>query len=118
MSDTEHDPTTVLLVDDESNFLHGTGVALRLAGFKVETSTDAAGLLGRLASSNYGALVLDIMMPGHRGTDLLTEIVRRAKLVLLMRTLRMVNVNAVVLKWSAGRCVSGCLRSLITLIVC
>lgn len=67
----------VLLVDDEQQFLQGADVALRLAGFTVETSTDGLGLLDLLSKKQFGALVLDILMPGCAGNELLVKVAKQ-----------------------------------------
>ncbi|MFH0918958.1 MAG: sigma-54 dependent transcriptional regulator [Fibrobacterota bacterium] len=68
---------TVLLVDDEPQFLKSAALTLRLGGFTVETSSDGANLLQTLAAKPCAVLMLDIFMPGCSGNELLVRVVRQ-----------------------------------------
>jgi|WetSurMetagenome_2_1015567.scaffolds.fasta_scaffold00871_1 DNA-binding NtrC family response regulator len=74
-----HEPTSsppVLLVDDEPEFLKSASVTLRLGGFKVATCQSGGQALELLDRQKVGAILLDIMMPGGQGTQLLPDIVK------------------------------------------
>lgn len=64
----------VLLVEDEPNIAESLLFILRRAGFEVEATTDGAAALRRLRERAFSALVLDIMLPGMNGLDLLREV--------------------------------------------
>jgi two-component system nitrogen regulation response regulator GlnG len=66
----------VLLVDDEVQFLQSAAITLRVAGFDVTTCSNGAEALDAIAGRQFGAVVLDILMPGRSGTDLLPEVRR------------------------------------------
>ncbi len=66
----------VLLVDDEPDFLQGASVTLRMAGFEVLTCQDNGLVLSMLSQQKIGIVLLDILMPGSKGTELLPEIIR------------------------------------------
>ncbi|MCU0609797.1 MAG: sigma-54 dependent transcriptional regulator [Chitinispirillaceae bacterium] len=68
----------VLLVDDEVRFLQSAAITLRLAGFDVTTCSDSRTVPAMLDEKQYGAVMLDILMPELPGTALLPEIVRRS----------------------------------------
>ena len=65
---------SVLLVEDEANIAESLVFILRRAGFEVETTADGAEALDRLRQHEFSALILDIMLPGMNGLDLLREI--------------------------------------------
>lgn len=64
----------VLIIDDEKNYLQSAAVALRVAGFEVATQSDQAKSIDMIKSKFYGAILLDILMPGTRGDDFLDSI--------------------------------------------
>lgn len=67
-------PLNILMVDDDEKF--GNLVAFRLgrAGFFVETATDGATALTKLQQKKFDLVVLDIVMPGTSGFDVLRAI--------------------------------------------
>jgi DNA-binding NtrC family response regulator len=69
-------PLRVLLVDDDPALLQALPQTLRLrmGEVTVETADSAAAALGRIAASDYDAIVTDIKMPGMDGLALLAEI--------------------------------------------
>lgn len=70
-----NDVSPILVVDDEEEFLRSASFALRSSGFTdVETVSDAASVLERVAAGTYGAVLLDLMMPKVSGRELLSRI--------------------------------------------
>lgn len=71
----------ILVVEDDAVLADGLQVGLRLSGFtpdKVGTLEDAR---AALATTDYGAVVLDLMLPDGSGLDLLAEMRRTGQTV-------------------------------------
>lgn len=65
---------SVLLVDDEENFSHTLAERLSLRGIQVETVPDGAAALAYIARRRPGVVVLDVMMPGMSGFEVLRRL--------------------------------------------
>ena len=63
----------VLVVDDNPVARHVAALSLELAGMEVEQAEDGGEALARLADHSPDAVVLDIMMPGLSGHDVLAQ---------------------------------------------
>jgi two-component system, OmpR family, KDP operon response regulator KdpE len=68
--------TRVLVVDDEPQFLRALQTNLRGAGYEVVTATTAEDALSTAALEPPDAIVLDLLLPDGRGTDVCREIRR------------------------------------------
>lgn len=66
---------TVLVADDDPSLLKILELALRHAGYAVTTAVDGAVALERLEGRTYDLLVLDILMPGATGWEVLAKAV-------------------------------------------
>lgn len=64
----------ILIVEDEPNIVESLNFILRRAGFEVDTVTDGAEALDRVRRQVFDVLVLDIMLPGMNGLDVLKAI--------------------------------------------
>jgi DNA-binding response OmpR family regulator len=64
----------ILIVEDEPNIVESLSFILGKAGFEVDTVADGAEALDRLRRQSFSALVLDIMLPGMNGLDVLKTI--------------------------------------------
>ena len=64
----------VLVVDDEPQILRALRASLRGAGYEVETVDTAAGALTALALAPPDAVILDLVLPDGRGTDVAREL--------------------------------------------
>ena len=64
----------VLVVDDEPQILRALRTSLRGAGYEVETAETAEGALAVLALNPPDALILDLVLPDGRGTDVTREL--------------------------------------------
>ena len=64
----------ILIVEDEPNIVESLSFILRRAGFEVDTVTDGAEALDRVRRQVFEVLVLDIMLPGMNGLDVLKAI--------------------------------------------
>jgi two-component system KDP operon response regulator KdpE len=66
--------TRVLVVDDEPQILRALRTSLRGAGYEVDTAETAAQALTQLAVSPPDAVILDLVLPDGRGTDIAREL--------------------------------------------
>lgn len=74
-NESEH---SILLVDDDTEFLDGTRRALLVNGVSnVTTLVGGSKVLQTLATGSHTVLLLDWVMPGLSGADLLPEVVRQ-----------------------------------------
>jgi two-component system KDP operon response regulator KdpE len=64
----------ILVVDDEPQILRALRTSLRGAGYDVETADTAEGALTALALSPPDAVILDLVLPDGRGTDVCREL--------------------------------------------
>jgi two-component system, OmpR family, response regulator len=64
----------LLVVDDEPNILELLSASLRFAGFEVATATNGADALAVAGSFGPDLLVLDVMMPGMDGFELVRRL--------------------------------------------
>lgn len=67
-------PLNILVVDDERRFRDVVAARLDRAGFRVETAQDGATALAELQKRKFDLVVLDIVMPGMSGFDVLREV--------------------------------------------
>jgi len=67
----------ILLIDDEPGILNFVSRGLRREGFAVDQAADAdAGLKAALGSA-YDLIILDLLLPGSNGIDLLRQVIRQ-----------------------------------------
>ncbi len=66
----------VLLVDDEKEFLETLSERMRTRDLDVNTTTAAGDALELAKENNYDAIVLDLMMPGMDGLEVLKAMKR------------------------------------------
>ncbi len=64
----------ILVVEDEEPLAFGIRDALQHAGFEVEVVHDGTRALETLAESRFDLVVLDIMLPGQSGLDVLRKL--------------------------------------------
>jgi len=66
--------TRVLVVDDEPQFLRALSTSLRAAGYDVATATTAGDALAQVGLGPPDAIILDLVLPDRRGTDVTREL--------------------------------------------
>ncbi|AJK69714.1 response regulator transcription factor [Corynebacterium marinum] len=76
MKDNQADPSDikVLVVDDEPNIVELLTVSLKFQGFDVRTARSGPEALRIAREFNPDAYILDVMMPGMDGFELLTKL--------------------------------------------
>ena len=67
-------PDRVLLVDDEVEFVETLAKRMEMRGLYVEIANTGREALEKVAGNVFDAVVLDLIMPGMKGSELLTEI--------------------------------------------
>ncbi|MGA8277207.1 MAG: response regulator transcription factor [Rhodanobacteraceae bacterium] len=76
----------ILLVDDDQELTSLLRDFLVREGFEIALAHDAEAALAALREQAFDALVLDVMMPGRSGLDLLRELRRESAVPVLMLT--------------------------------
>ncbi len=66
----------IMMVDDDLNLLQVAGVILRGLGHKTVQALDASQVLSTAQREKPDLILLDINMPGGKGTDLLVKLKR------------------------------------------
>lgn len=64
----------ILVVEDEENLALGLRDALLHAGYEVEIAHDGPGALKRIREGRFDLAVLDLMLPGKNGLEVLREL--------------------------------------------
>jgi DNA-binding response OmpR family regulator len=64
----------ILIAEDEPHIVESLSFILRRGGFEVDTVIDGAVALDRVRRQSFSALILDIMLPGMNGFDVLQAI--------------------------------------------
>jgi len=80
--------TTVLVADDDGDIRELVSFKLQAAGYDVITASDGTQALAQLIAARPDVAVLDVMMPGLSGTDVLRAArehpdVRHTRVILL-----------------------------------
>jgi DNA-binding NtrC family response regulator len=70
------EPVSILLVDDEADFVFTLAERLTLRGFRVIATTKASDVMAKLKDSGVRVVLLDVKMPGIDGLKLMSEIKR------------------------------------------
>jgi two-component system OmpR family response regulator len=78
----------ILVVEDEPELSRVIAQALREAGYAIDEAADGVDGLYKATSWDYDALVLDLMLPGKDGWQLLAELRRKKKTPVLILTAR------------------------------
>lgn len=67
----------LLLVDDEMDFVNTLAERLKLRGFQVQTAVDGESALKIIENDPPQVVVLDVLMPGLSGLDVLQQMKAR-----------------------------------------
>jgi len=76
--------TRVLIVEDEPSYVQALQVALRAEGFEVLAALDGKDGLERFRATRPDVLLLDLMLPGLSGLDVLREVRRLSDLPVIV----------------------------------
>ena len=72
--DSEEMKPDILLVDDEVNFLNALSQRFEARGFKADAVTSGEEALEKVKGKNYNIVILDLVMPGMGGIEVLKNI--------------------------------------------
>ena len=86
----------VLLIDDDEELGSLLSRFLQKEGFEVHIEVDGSSGLERAQSGAFCAVILDVMMPGMNGFDLLRELRRGSDVPVVMLTARGQDVDRIV----------------------
>jgi DNA-binding response OmpR family regulator len=86
----------VLVVDDEANIRRIVASYLRAEGFEVAEAADGRAALAAFERAEPDLVILDVMMPGLDGIEVLRELRRRSDVDVIMLTARAEETDRVV----------------------
>jgi two-component system, OmpR family, copper resistance phosphate regulon response regulator CusR len=66
----------ILLIDDEPGILNFVSRGLRNEGFAVDVAADGEAGLNAALGPSYDLIILDLLLPGSNGIDLLRQVIR------------------------------------------
>jgi two-component system, OmpR family, response regulator CpxR len=78
--------TRVLIIDDDEKLCQLMQDYLRPLGYTVDAVHNGIDGLERALDGSYSALILDVMMPGKNGIEVLVELRRQSQIPVLMLT--------------------------------
>jgi DNA-binding response OmpR family regulator len=78
----------VLVIDDDAALCRLLSQYLSGEGFQIDTAQNGAEGAARAESGTYSLIVLDVMMPGTGGFDVLRRIRAKSQIPVLMLTAR------------------------------
>jgi len=78
----------ILIIEDEPDLLTSLAQALREEGYAVDTANNGDDGLFNAAGTDYDAIVLDVMLPGMDGWEILRRLRKTKKTPVLMLTAR------------------------------
>jgi DNA-binding response OmpR family regulator len=87
---------SILVIDDDRELCELLGEYLGQEGFAVESANDAAAGLSLALSGRHALVVLDVMLPGMSGFEVLRRIRERSRVPVLMLTARGTEVDRIV----------------------
>ena len=88
--------TRVLLVDDDAELAELVSEYLAREGFSLEAEVDGTRAIDRVVSGDHQLVVLDVMLPGVNGFDVLRSIRASSHIPVLMLTARGDEVDRIV----------------------
>ncbi|MEO8991942.1 MAG: response regulator transcription factor [Nitrosospira sp.] len=86
----------ILLADDDHELGDMLAEYLGKEGFEVDVAHDGDAALSKALTNPYDLLILDVMMPGRNGFDVLREVRARSFLPVLMLTARGDDIDSIV----------------------
>ncbi len=77
---------SILIADDDKNICELIRLYLEKEGYRVTAVYDGDSVLANVFRDEYSLVILDIMMPGKDGTEVLKEIRKRSSIPVIMLT--------------------------------
>ena len=76
----------LLVVDDEPNIVKGLKFSLEQDGFTVDTALDGMEGFQKASNAQYDLIILDVMLPGIDGMEVLSRLRQQSRVPVLMLT--------------------------------
>jgi DNA-binding response OmpR family regulator len=92
---SEHDVQRILVADDDRNIADLVRMYLVKAGYDVDVAADGDQTQRMLKERTYDLLVLDIMMPGQDGLQIIRNLRRRSELPVIFLSARSSDIDKV-----------------------
>ncbi len=89
-------PVTILVVDDEQSILNIVSAYLQAEGYTVHTATDGPSGLKAARAFKPDLIVLDIMLPGMDGIEVLQHLRRESDVYVIMLTAKAEETDKVI----------------------
>lgn len=86
MESVAYSPTKILMIDDDVKLCRLVKEYLEPMGYEVETAHTGPAGLEKVMAANYQAVILDVMLPGMDGFEVLRQIRRTSVVPVLMLT--------------------------------
>ena len=86
----------ILLADDDVGLCELLTEFLESEGFKIESIHDGGKVVSKVLAERYSLVILDVMLPGLSGMEVLKEIRRQSAIPVLMLTARGDDVDRIV----------------------
>ncbi|MGK3987923.1 response regulator transcription factor [Sorangium sp. So ce136] len=90
------DPPQILVIDDDAELCELLAELLGQEGYAVESARDAISGLSRAREKQFTLVVLDVMLPGLNGFEVLTRLRQSSRVPVLMLTARGEDVDRIV----------------------
>ncbi|WP_437669239.1 response regulator transcription factor [Sorangium sp. So ce131] len=90
------DPPQILVIDDDAELCELLAELLGQEGYAVESARDAITGLARAQEKPFTLVVLDVMLPGLNGFEVLTRLRQTSRVPVLMLTARGEDVDRIV----------------------
>src|SRR5512142_1137850 len=88
--------TRILVVDDEPSILKLVNAYLEPEGYEIHTATDGNAGLKAARAFKPDLIILDVMLPGMDGVELLTRLRRESNVYVILLTARTEETDKVV----------------------
>lgn len=95
MNEQSQPSELVLVADDDAHILELVTMYLGRAGYQVETAADGDEALRKERELKPSLLVLDIMMPGHDGIQILRTLRKRSTVPIIFLTARTSDIDKI-----------------------
>lgn len=89
-------PASILIVDDEQNILNIVTAYLRAEGYTIHTASDGPSGLKAARSLKPDLLILDLMLPGMDGIELLSQLRRESDVYVILLTAKSEETDKVI----------------------
>ena len=86
----------ILVVDDEQSILNVVEAYLKPEGYEVHTATDGSAALASARAFKPDLIVLDIMLPGKDGIEVLTTLRRESNVYVILLTAKTEETDRVI----------------------